>query len=125
MGSASGPGWGRRRFVVIRRSAPEETSWELDLFQLELFHYQAFVTNLPCMGTTDDTRFHHKGIVLLAASRKNNQAFAIAQNPTIVSHRRTRSNRFVPRSSKQPPWVSFGQSSVREALIHSSNGAVK
>lgn len=42
------PGWpGPRRFVVIRRPVPAEPSWQLHLFQLGRFHYQAFVTPLP------------------------------------------------------------------------------
>ncbi len=41
-------GWARpARFVVIRRPQPEDSSDQLTLFQLDRYHYQVLVTNLP------------------------------------------------------------------------------
>jgi hypothetical protein len=36
----------RRRIIVVRRPVPEESSWQLTLFRLEQYVYQAIVTNL-------------------------------------------------------------------------------
>jgi len=44
------PTWKKtRRFVVIRRPVPEEPSWQLTLFEMQGFSYQAIVTNLDLL----------------------------------------------------------------------------
>lgn len=75
-------GWpGPRRFVVIRRPVPEEPSWQLHLFQLGRFHYQAFVTNLPLQPLAL-WRFYNDRSQAELIIRELKEAYALGKVPT-------------------------------------------
>jgi hypothetical protein len=75
-------GWpGPRRFVVIRRPVPEEPSWQLHLFQLGRFHYQAFVTNLP-LTPLYLWRFYNDRSQAELIIRQLKEAYALGKIPT-------------------------------------------
>ncbi len=75
-------GWpGPRRFVVIRRPAPEEPSWQLHLFQLGRFHYQAFVTNLT-LTPLYLWRFYNDRSQAELIIRQLKEAYALGKIPT-------------------------------------------
>lgn len=75
-------GWpGPRRFVVIRRPVPEEPSWQLHLFQLGRFHYQAFVTNLPLQPLAL-WRFYNDRSQAELIIRELKEAYALGKIPT-------------------------------------------
>lgn len=75
-------GWpGPRRFVVIRRPVPEEPSWQLHLFQLGRFHYQAFVTNLP-LTPLYLWRFYNDRSQAELVIRQLKEAYALGKIPT-------------------------------------------
>jgi len=75
-------GWpGPRRFVVIRRPVREEPSWQLHLFQLGRFHYQAFVTNLP-LTPLYLWRFYNDRSQAELIIRQLKEAYALGKIPT-------------------------------------------
>jgi len=75
-------GWpGPRRFVVIRRPAPEEPSWQLHLFKLGRFHYQAFVTDLP-LTPLYLWRFYNDRSQAELIIRQLKEAYALGKIPT-------------------------------------------
>lgn len=75
-------GWpGPRRFVVIRRPVPEEPSWQLHLFQLGRFHYQAFVTNLS-LTPLYLWRFYNDRSQAELIIRQLKEAYALGKIPT-------------------------------------------
>lgn len=75
-------GWpGPRRFVVIRRPAPEEPSWQLHLFQLGRFTYQVFVTNLP-LTPLPLWRFYNARARAELIIRQLKEAYALGKIPT-------------------------------------------
>lgn len=76
------PGWpGPRRFVVIRRPVPAEPSWQLHLFQLGRFHYQAFVTHLP-LTPLSLWRFSNDRSQAELIIRQLKEAYALGKIPT-------------------------------------------
>ncbi len=72
---------GPRRFVVIRRPVPEEPSWQLHLFQLGRFHYQAFVTNLP-LRPLALWRFYNDRSQAELIIRELKEGYALGKVPT-------------------------------------------
>jgi hypothetical protein len=75
-------GWpGPRGFIVIRRPVPEEPSWQLHLFQLGRFHYQAFVTNLPLQPLAL-WRFYNDRSQAELIIRELKEAYALGKVPT-------------------------------------------
>jgi len=72
---------GPRRFVAIRRPAPEEPSWQLHLFQLGRFTYQLFVTNLP-LTPLALWRFYNDRSRAELIIRQLKEAYALGKIPT-------------------------------------------
>jgi hypothetical protein len=66
---------------VIRRPVPEEPSWQLHLFQLGRFHYQAFVTNLP-LTPLYLWRFYNDRSQAELVIRQLKEAYALGKIPT-------------------------------------------
>ncbi len=72
---------GPRRFVAIRRPAPEEPSWQLHLFQLGRFPYHVFVTNLA-LTPLALWRFYNDRSRAELISRELKEAYALGKIPT-------------------------------------------
>ena len=69
------------RFIVIRRPVPEEPSWQLSLFQVRGFTYQAIVTNLP-LTPYRVGRFYNDRAEAELVIRELKEAYALGKIPT-------------------------------------------
>src|SRR3989454_3071476 len=75
-------GWpGPRRFVVIRRSVPEEPSAQLHLFQMGGYSYQLLVTNLK-LTPLHLWRFYNQRARAELIIRELKDAYALGKIPT-------------------------------------------
>lgn len=75
-------GWpGPRRFVVIRRPAPEEPSAQLHLFQMGGYSYQVLVTNLS-LTPLNLWRFYSQRARAELIIRELKDAYALGKIPT-------------------------------------------
>ncbi len=75
-------GWpGPRRFVVIRRSVPEEPSAQLHLFQMGGYSYQLLVTNLS-LTPLNLWRFYNQRARAELIIREWKDAYALGKIPT-------------------------------------------
>jgi hypothetical protein len=69
------------RFVVIRRPAPEEPTWQLSLFQMKGYNYQVLVTNLPFTGY-HVWHFYNSRATAELIIRELKEAYALGKIPT-------------------------------------------
>src|SRR5207302_320098 len=80
-GKRSSPWPGPRRFVVIRRSVPEEPSAQLHLFQMGGYSYQLLVTNLK-LTPLHLWRFYSQRARAELIIRELKDAYALGKIPT-------------------------------------------
>lgn len=73
----------QERFIVIRRPVPEEPSWQLSLFQMKGFSYQAIVTNLP-LTPYRVWRFYNDRAEAELVIRELKEAYSLGKIPTGV-----------------------------------------
>lgn len=71
----------QERFIVIRRPVPEEPSWQLSLFQMKGFTYQAIVTSLP-LTPYRVWRFYNDRAEAELVIRELKEAYALGKIPT-------------------------------------------
>jgi hypothetical protein len=69
------------RFIVIRRPVLEEPTWQLSLFQMKGFTYQAIVTNLP-LTPYHVWRFYNSRAEAELVIRELKEAYALGKIPT-------------------------------------------
>jgi len=69
------------RFIVIRRPVPEEPSWQLSLFQMRGFTYQAIVTNLA-LTPYRVWRFYNDRAEAELVIRELKEAYSLGKIPT-------------------------------------------
>lgn len=73
----------QERFIVVRRPVPEEPSWQLSLFQMRGFTYQAIVTNLP-LTPYRVWRFYNDRAEAELVIRELKEAYALGKIPTRI-----------------------------------------
>lgn len=73
----------QERFIVIRRPVPEEPSWQLSLFQMKGFSYQAIVTNLT-LTPYRVWRFYNDRAEAELVIRELKEAYSLGKIPTGV-----------------------------------------
>lgn len=77
-------GWpGPRRFIAIRRPAPEEPSWQLTLWRLGKYTYQVIVTNLE-LTPLYVWRFYNDRAGAELVIRELKEAYALGKIPTKI-----------------------------------------
>ncbi len=75
-------GWpGPRRFIAIRRPIPEEPSWQLHLFQMGKYLYQAIVTDLD-LTPLHVWRFYNDRAEAELVIRELKEAYALGTIPS-------------------------------------------
>lgn len=75
-------GWpGPRRFIAIRRPAPEEPSWQLTLWQVGNYTYRVIVTNLD-LTPLHLWRFYNDRAEAELVIRELKEAYALGKIPT-------------------------------------------
>lgn len=73
----------QERFIVIRRPIPEEPSWQLSLFQMKGFTYQAIVTNLS-LTPYRVWRFYNDRAEAELVIRELKEAYSLGKIPTRI-----------------------------------------